>query len=153
MTGFEKRVTMMSDEDRLLIEKYVDEKDPVNVPDDVNRKLCDNCTLCCEHVALQIDEPEDKEDFQNIMWYIMHENVTVFIDHDGDWHVEFKARCKALDDKGLCQVYSDRPKICAEYTQDNCEKNGSGENCYEVCFKTRDDVRKWVRENTEFKDF
>ena len=30
-------------------------------------------------------------------------------------------RCKYLTKKNLCGIYFDRPKICREYTTDDCE--------------------------------
>lgn len=138
--------------DKILIENYIEDKDPHKVPSDVNKALCNNCTLCCEHVAMQLDNPEEKEDFENIMWYLMHDNIIVFMDHDNDWYIEFRTRCKALDDDGLCTIHAKRPKICIEYTQESCERNGDG-SPYKVCFSDKDALIHWVRKNTPFKDF
>jgi Fe-S-cluster containining protein len=135
-----------------LIAEYVEGKDPNHVPAEVNRSICDNCTICCEHVSLQIDTPETEEDYQDIIWYVMHENVFVMIDNEGDWLIEFKTKCKALDEKGLCQIHSNRPKICREYSQDTCEMHGDGES-HKFFFKNRDEVIRWVQENTDFKNF
>ena len=65
-----------------------------------NKDLCEGCTLCCEHVTVEFDTPENKEDYEEIMWMLMHENVCVFIDEDG-WNVEFKTRCKYLNENRL----------------------------------------------------
>lgn len=136
-----------------LIKKFVEDKDQSQVPPEVNKDLCEGCTICCEHVALEIDEPEDKEDFETIMWYVMHENVWVYIaDEDEGWYLEFKARCRSLDGKGLCKVHRKRPAICREYSQDSCEKHSEG-SPYKVLFKEPEQVVEWVRKNTEFKDF
>ena len=49
--------------------------------------LCDKCTgLCCKYFALPIETPEDKEDYDDIRWYLCHKNVTVFVE-DGDWYI------------------------------------------------------------------
>jgi len=143
----------INEKNKELIATYVEDKDPKTIPPEVNRALCEGCTICCEHVAMEIDEPEDEEDFQNIMWYVMHENVVVFIDEDEeDWYVEFKTRCKALGENCLCKFHSERPKICIEYSQDNCEKHGEG-TPYKHLFKKREEVIDYVREHTKFKNF
>jgi len=135
-----------------LIEEYVKDKDQNCVPSEVNKKLCQGCTKCCEHVALEIDEPTDREDFDNIIWYVMHENVFVYIDHEDDWCIEFKTKCKGLDKEGLCNIHSVRPDVCKNYSQENCEKHGE-DSPYKHLFQTREDVIKWIKEKTKLKGF
>ncbi|MEL7238972.1 MAG: YkgJ family cysteine cluster protein, partial [Planctomycetota bacterium] len=49
--------------------------------------LCERCSaLCCRQIALPLDNPEDAEDFDNIRWYLMHENVHVFVE-DEQWYI------------------------------------------------------------------
>ncbi len=112
-----------------------------------NRKLCDDCTICCEHIALEIDTPETKEDFHHLIWYLLHKNIVVFVDNEDSWILEFKTPCKALN-KGLCEVYEDRPDICKEYDQDSCEKFGSGDH-YKQIFTERKQLINWIKENTK----
>lgn len=134
-----------------LLKKYVEDKDPAKVPSEVNKALCENCTICCEHVAIEIDKPESIEDFQNIIWYVIHENISVFIDHDDDWIIEFKTPCKALTQDGLCSIHSNRPKICVDYTQDTCERN-DGDPPFKRVFRSRQDVIDYVRDFTKFDE-
>ena len=83
--------------------------------------LCDRCTaLCCRYFALGIDDPETPEDYDDIRWYLAHENVHVFIEDD-DWYLSIQTRCQFLQDDNRCGIYEDRPKICREYTTDNCD--------------------------------
>ena len=113
---------------------------------------CDDCTICCEHVALPIDTPRSKEDWHHVLWYVMHNNILVYKDHEGTWFIEFETKCKALNDKGLCGIYSERPHICKEYSEDECEKFGEG-NYYSVIFRNRKDVLEYVKNNTRIKNF
>ena len=56
--------------------------------------LCDKCTgLCCRYFALPIETPEDREDYDDIRWYLCHEGVTVFVE-DGDWYINVKNKCR-----------------------------------------------------------
>ena len=84
-------------------------------------KTCEGCdAMCCKYVALEIDTPEDVEDFENIKWYVCHKNVNVFVDQEGEWHLEFITPCQYLDEKGWCTIYERRPQICRDYNQDEC---------------------------------
>ncbi|MBN1131032.1 MAG: YkgJ family cysteine cluster protein [Chitinispirillaceae bacterium] len=84
---------------------------------------CQACNgLCCRHIALELDVPTRKADFDNIRWYLMHETVKVGIDHSGDWLIEIPLVCRHLRKKG-CAIYKKRPDICREYPGKNdfCE--------------------------------
>lgn len=112
--------------------------------DDKNKELCKDCHLCCIHVTIEIDEPKTKEDYEEIMWMLMHEDISVFIDDDG-WNVEFKTRCKALTEDNLCSIYQNRPKICREYNQKECVRYGDGE-FYNYLFETKEDLLNYLKE-------
>jgi hypothetical protein len=44
--------------------------------------LCDRCAgLCCRYFALQIDNPKTARHYDDIRWYLMHENVVVYIEN------------------------------------------------------------------------
>ena len=54
----------------------------VGVEQDSNKEsaeLCKGCTKCCEYIAMELDTPETLKDFENIKWYLLHNNVRVFI--------------------------------------------------------------------------
>lgn len=76
--------------------------------------------LCCRYFALEIDEPDTPEEFDDIRWYLAHENVHVFIEDD-EWYLAIQTRCQYLQDDNKCGIYEDRPKICREYSTDNCD--------------------------------
>jgi len=75
---------------------------------------------CCTYFALEIDEPEDEEDFDNIRWYLLHEKVAVYL-AEGCWHLLILNPCTALDALGRCARYQDRPKLCRAYGGESCE--------------------------------
>jgi hypothetical protein len=94
----------------------------------LNEKSCAGCNgACCRYVAMEIDTPEDLDDFSNIRWYVAHKNVNVYVEEDGTWNVEFMTPCSYLNDEGLCTIHEDfvsgkikRPAICREFTTDQC---------------------------------
>lgn len=123
------------------------------VSDEENKRMCAGCDMCCRHVTIELDEPDCDEDFDNIIWYLMHENVHVWIDDDESWYVEFNTPCKALKDN-LCTIYHKRPQVCRDYTQENCiGHNGHGE-AEEESFHTPEDFLKYLKEcNVEYEGF
>jgi uncharacterized protein len=54
---------------------------------------CRECEAkCCKYFALQIDTPKRKSDFENIRWYLAHENVSVFVDKR-KWFLNVDNKC------------------------------------------------------------
>lgn len=105
---------------------------------------CVRCTRCCHHVSLQIDTPEDDTDFDNIRWYLLHENVKVFVD-GGDWYLEFATPCAKLSEEG-CIIYENRPSICADYDPENCERHGE---YWDVLLENEDDLKSYLSNTKE----
>lgn len=104
---------------------------------------CEHCGKCCNHVTVEIDKPEDKEDFEEIKWFVLHKNVSVFIDDDGEWNVQFITPCKARKDN-KCEIHTKRPSICKDYDPEECEFNGEGEY-YEIMFTKPSEVEDYMK--------
>jgi len=87
-------------------------------------EYCAECEkTCCKYFTVPLDEPEDEEDFDAMIWYILHEGVSIFIDDEDDWFVNIVSRCRELGDDGLCKIYKKRPEICQDHTDEVCETN------------------------------
>ena len=85
---------------------------------------CDECGgSCCRYVALEIDKPTTKGDYDHIRWYLLHRNVNVFVDHDKKWYIEFRTTCEEQGSDNRCQIYETRPKICRDHgnVEGECE--------------------------------
>jgi hypothetical protein len=111
---------------------------------------CFHCTAaCCSDVVLEIDEPEDFEDFDNIRWYLYHQNVFIYVD-EGEWHLGFHTKCGAMAADHSCGVYMKRPEICREHSADDCsEYTGPGSDdhrsvYYDEHFDTADQLDAWL---------
>ena len=103
-------------------------------------KKCD--ALCCKYLALEIDKPTTRNDFENIRWYISHQKTSVFI-QEGKWHLNVKNRCKYLDNKNRCKIYEKRPAICRRLDLNKCEyhdRNASRE------IKTHTQLERYLEE-------
>jgi len=112
----------------------------------MDKGLCSGCDLCCRHVALEIEKPVDKEDFEQIRWFLLHENVWIFIDYDDSWNIQFNTKCSKLNKNGLCDIYEKRPMICKNYSPEDCEKNGEG-NSFKILWKTVEEFEEWKVKN------
>ena len=77
---------------------------------------CAKCDAhCCRHVAVQIDTPKSKKDYNTVRWYLLHQNVWVSIDLDNHWILEFKTPCRYIEKDFKCGDYENRPEICRDY--------------------------------------
>ena len=87
--------------------------------------MCKGCNAqCCRYVAVELDDPDTEEEWDEIKWMLHHENLTVYKDNDGDWLVEFKTDCKNLDEQGNCKGYTTRPNLCREHSVESCVRHG-----------------------------
>jgi Fe-S-cluster containining protein len=107
---------------------------------------CGGCTaLCCRYFALEIDTPDEPDDFENLRWYLIHEDVNLFID-EGDWYLQIFRKCTWLGEDNACTRYEDRPSICREYSDDWCDLDGANDG--DVTFRTIEELEayrdKWV---------
>jgi Fe-S-cluster containining protein len=83
--------------------------------------LCEYCTgKCCRYFALPIETPEEHKDYEYIRWYMLHGETTIFCEDD-DWYLMVHNRCDHLLPDNRCGIYETRPRICREYTTDDCE--------------------------------
>ncbi|MBD3313738.1 hypothetical protein GF345_04815 [Candidatus Woesearchaeota archaeon] len=104
---------------------------------------CKNCGNCCNHVAMEIDEPTCKKDYQEILWFLLHKDVKVFVDHDDEWYLEFYAPCEWRQDS-KCINHERRPSICRNYSSEECVMNGEGD-AEKLTFNTYDDFLAYLK--------
>ena len=109
--------------------------------------LCEHCAAaCCRYLALPIDKPTSARDYDDIRWYLLHKGVSVFVE-DGDWYVQFQARCRALGSDNLCAAYETRPHICRQYMPDSCDYSG-GSYSYDHLFTHPQQIEKYYHDKT-----
>ncbi|MEW6358303.1 MAG: YkgJ family cysteine cluster protein [Planctomycetota bacterium] len=96
---------------------------------------------CCRYVAVEIDKPQTEADFDDIRWYVAHENVSVFIE-DGDWYINFDAACRHLTPDNRCAIHNHKPRICTTHSADDCEE-GEGESA-RVELRTPEEVEAFI---------
>lgn len=95
--------------------------------------LCEHCAAaCCRYLAIPLDKPTSRRDYDDIRWYLMHQNVQVFVE-EGDWFIQFQTVCKNLGADNRCGIYDHRPELCREYEPGECDYVG-GSFGYEHLF-------------------
>ncbi len=102
------------------------------------QQLCE--ARCCRYVTIHIDAPKRKADYDEISWFLAHENVSVYFD-ERRWHVEVQNRCKHLDSRNLCTIYEDRPLVCRGYDSDECEYPSRPR--HDLQFDTKEQFDAW----------
>jgi Fe-S-cluster containining protein len=86
-------------------------------------KVCTECGKCCTYVSVGINDPRNVRAASDILWYLYHDQVSVYRDGDGEWSVVFETRCRNLQGDLLCGVYVDRPIICRDFDNTTCDVN------------------------------
>jgi Fe-S-cluster containining protein len=109
------------------------------------KSQCVKCTgLCCRYFALPIETPEDKDDYDDIRWYLCHKDITVFVE-DGDWYLNIKNKCSHLSEKDYrCRIYDKRPNICRKYRHADCDFV-EGEYDYELHFTDDKQMQEYIK--------
>jgi len=109
------------------------------------KNQCAKCTgLCCRYFALPIETPEDRDDYDDIRWYLCHKGVTVFVE-DGDWYININNKCRHLSEKDYrCKIYDKRPRICREYSHKDCDYV-EGEYDYELHFTNSKQMEEYIK--------
>jgi uncharacterized protein len=107
--------------------------------------LCEKCAgLCCRYFALPIDNPETARQYDDIRWYLCHENVIVFIEKK-QWYLGILNRCKHLMPDNRCGIYETRPRVCRGYSLDNCDYHG-GDYGFEKLFTSAEQLERYAKE-------
>ncbi len=104
--------------------------------------LCEYCTAkCCRYFALPLDEPDSRNEFDDLRWFMMHGRVSAFVENE-TWYLMIHADCQHLRHDNLCNVYDTRPRICRAYKTVNCEYDD--DTCYEKLFETPEQIEEYA---------
>lgn len=107
---------------------------------------CDRClpAKCCTYVSFEIDKPEELSDYENLLWYVAHTGVELYI-HKKSWYMNVLNRCEFLGADNRCTAYERRPQICREYSLEECEYEANQDAYeYEEYFKNFSELENYV---------
>jgi Fe-S-cluster containining protein len=89
--------------------------------DDWENSVCAKCpALCCTYITIEIDEPADEQDLDNLRWYLIHDGITVLVENQR-WFVKTKTPCVHLQSDYRCAIYPKRPEACQRYETESCD--------------------------------
>jgi Fe-S-cluster containining protein len=104
--------------------------------------LCSYCTaLCCRYFSVPIDTPTTRKDFDNLRWFMMHAQISVYVE-DETWYLCVYGDCKHLLPDNRCGNYENRPQICRSYNTDACEYDDPG--VHERLFETPEQLWEYA---------
>jgi Fe-S-cluster containining protein len=115
------------------------------VRDEPELVACTECGNCCTYVGVGINAPSRTRYATDILWYLYHEGVYVYLDGDAEWSVHFEARCRQLGDDLLCRIYEDRPHICRSFDNTTCEVNDLEHDA--LTFREPREFLDWLSKN------
>ena len=109
------------------------------------KNICHKCTgLCCKYMALPIDTPKDRNDFDDIRWYLVHKGVSIFVEKK-KWYICVDKKCKHLAGKDYrCKIYEKRPRICRGHKNVDCEFS-ENEYDYDLHFTNDKQMEEYIK--------
>lgn len=112
---------------------------------------CEKClpAKCCDYFAFEIDEPEDRKDFDSLLWQIAHKKISFYI-YRKKWHIMVHSRCNFLTKSNKCAIYETRPYICREHSVEDCEYTGEDYGFSEH-FKSYDELLAYIKDNYTYR--
>ena len=84
---------------------------------------------------------------RDIKWYLYHPGISVYIDVDNVWNVQFDTQCKYLDKKGKCTIYDKRPPVCRNAKVEECHMNKKE---IKEFFGSVEEYEAWLKKNKNF---
>lgn len=115
-----------------------------DIPLEQKCSFCKGST-CCTYFTHQIDTPRGIADFDLLLWQISHFNTQIYKDADG-WFLLVNNRCNHLQNDGRCGIYHDRPQVCRDHSNDDCEFEGpAGADDFELYFPDYDALLAYCR--------
>jgi Fe-S-cluster containining protein len=93
---------------------------------------------------VEVDEPTTPRDYDQIHWYLTHRDVSVYVDWDAAWFVEFKTLCDHLTESGTCDIYRERPELCSEFSWETCETS-TGDPGHRLFFNNPQEFFDWFQ--------
>jgi Fe-S-cluster containining protein len=106
---------------------------------------CAQClpAKCCRYFSLQIDSPRNKRDYDDLLWMIAHQQVSIYIEKR-KWYLMVHTQCRFLDtDTNMCGIYDKRPMMCREHSVKECEWHGPYD--FEEHFKSYEELQRWMK--------
>jgi len=96
---------------------------------------------CCKYITVTIPAPKSVDDWDEVRWWLAHQEVMVTHDDDG-WLLHVQTRCQNLKADNACAVYPDHMLCCQAYDPNDCEY--TGEVPFDVKLLTQEDLADYL---------
>lgn len=110
------------------------------------RNQCVDCipAKCCMYFSVEIDEPENAGDWDDMLWIIAHRDAQIYVNEDR-WFVLVQNPCRFYDPVRGCLIYPQRPRICRGHTWSDCEF--SDDYNFDMHFHSYEELERYIRNN------
>jgi Fe-S-cluster containining protein len=98
------------------------------------------------YLSVEVDEPESKKDYDDMLWLIAHRDVEIYMD-EGRWYVMVQNPCRFYDPRKGCLIYPKRPRICRNHTWRECEFEDDYD--FELHFHSYEELDRYIRNNVK----
>lgn len=107
---------------------------------------CSRClgSTCCTYTTEALGTLRSMADFDHLLWQVSHQGVEVYKDEDG-WFLLIRGHCEHLQQDGSCAIYTRRPQVCRDYSNDWCEFDAPAENGFELYFQNYAQLLKYCQ--------
>lgn len=127
------------------VEAYEDdERDSHELSANENADLCAGCIKCCTYITVEIDTPGTPEDYDQWIWALYHDNISLFVEKPEKWYLQVDTRCGKLNEQGRCSIYGTHPVLCRQYDPRSCERRLPLLDMYKI-FRTGEELEDWLR--------
>lgn len=112
------------------------------------RNPCEDCipAKCCMYFSIEIDEPEDMKDYDDLLWLIAHKDVEIYMDED-KWYLMVQTPCRFYDPCKGCLIYPKRPQICRRHEIEECEFEEGYD--FDLHFRNYEELERYIKNNIE----
>ncbi|HYM82352.1 MAG TPA: YkgJ family cysteine cluster protein [Candidatus Limnocylindria bacterium] len=109
-----------------------------------NADLCAGCVKCCTYITVEIDAPRAAWEYDQWIWALYHQGVSLYVERPERWFVHFEAVCTRLDRAGRCAIHGRHPVLCREYDPRSCERRLPLAEI-RAWFDDGDQLEAWIR--------
>ena len=99
-----------------------DERDAHALTPGENADLCSGCVKCCTYITVEIDAPRAAWEYDQWVWALHHEHISLYVEKPERWFLHFETRCRQLLPNGRCAIHGRHPVLCREYDPRSCER-------------------------------
>jgi Fe-S-cluster containining protein len=97
------------------------------------------------YYSVEIDEPENAKDYDDLLWIIAHRDAEIYV-MDDRWYLLVHAPCRFYDPFKGCLIYPKRPRICRKHTWEECEFEDDYD--FDLHFHNYEELERFIRNNT-----